>query len=83
VVDGVNDIIVFIVKYEDVALAYHRFIYEYIIPFWIHSITPKRFTVYNHDIRTNKYLESYHAVLLKIIRPHPKIWEFIGKFSFN
>ncbi|CAI6343607.1 unnamed protein product [Macrosiphum euphorbiae] len=82
VVDGVNAIIVFIVQYEDVALAYHRFIYEYIIPFWIHSITPKRFTVYNRDIRTNNYLESYHAVLLKIIRPHPKIWEFIDQLRY-
>ncbi|CAI6359542.1 unnamed protein product [Macrosiphum euphorbiae] len=40
VVDGVNVIIVFIVQYEDVALTYHRFIYEYIISFWILSITP-------------------------------------------
>jgi len=46
VVDGVNATIVFIVQYEDVALTYHRFIYEYIISFWILSITPKIFTVY-------------------------------------
>ncbi|KAF0735959.1 MULE domain-containing protein [Aphis craccivora] len=38
----------------------------------------ERFTVFNKTIRTNNYVESFHAALLKFIKPHPKIWEFIG-----
>jgi len=69
VVDGVNAIIMYMVQYDEVALVYHKFIYDYIISFWLNTTTPERFTVYNRDIRTNNYLESYYAVVVGIIVP--------------
>lgn len=78
--DGFNAIIAYVVvQHREVAVAFHPFLYNYLFGFWFQQITAENFTVYNKDIRTNNYLESYHAVLLKLIKPHPKIWEFIGR----
>jgi hypothetical protein len=77
-IDGFNAIILYIVQYAEVAVAFHGFLYNYVLDYWFNQITPERFTVYGRDIRTNNYLESYHAALLRLIKPHPKIWKFIG-----
>lgn len=80
--DGFNALVNYIVQHPEVANTYHTFIYEYVFGYWFVQIRPERFSVYKKDIRTNNYLESYHATLLNIIRPHPKIWEFIGTFVY-
>lgn len=76
--DGFNAIIMYIVQYPEVAPIFHDFLYNYVMGYWFVRIRPEGFTVYDMDIRTNNFLESFHAALLKIIKPHPKIWEFIG-----
>ncbi|XP_050066010.1 uncharacterized protein LOC126555088 [Aphis gossypii] len=76
--DGFNAILICIVKYPEIADAFHSFLYNYVFGFWFVRIRPESFTVFNRTIRTNNYVESFHAALLKFIKPHPKIWEFIG-----
>ena len=39
--------------------------YDYFISFWVKSVTPKRFSVFDSPWRTNKDLESYHSQLDK------------------
>lgn len=78
----------YIVQHFEVANTFHSFIYGYVFSYWFVQIRPERFSVYQKDIRTNNFLESFHAILLKIIKPHPKIWELIGRvvclvFEYN
>jgi len=80
--DGFNAIITYIVQYPDVAHIFHEFLYDYVLGFWFVRIRPEGFTVHNMDIRTNNFLESFHAALLKYVKPHPKIWEFIDQLRF-
>jgi len=76
--DGFNSIIMYIVQHTEVAEYFHDFMYQYVFGYWFIRIRPEAFTVFDKDIRTNNYLESYHAALLRFIKPHPKIWEFMG-----
>lgn len=76
--DGFNAIIMYTVQHPEIANTFHSFLYDYVFGFWFVRISPERFTVYNREIRTNNYLESFHAALLKLIKAHQKIWEFIG-----
>jgi len=71
--DGFNAIIMYTVQHQEAANALHSFLYDYVFGFWFVRMRPEKFTVYNRDIRTNNYLESFHAALLKLIKPHPKI----------
>lgn len=80
--DGFNTIILYIIQNPDVAEPFHGFLYNYILGFWFNRISPESFSVYGQDIRTNNFLESYHAALLRLIKPHPKVWEFIGTYNF-
>lgn len=79
-VDGLNAIVLYMLQDEDVAYQFHSFIYDYLYRFWFVEIGPDNISVFRRDIRTNNYLESYHSMLLQIMKPHPKVWEFIGKF---
>jgi len=76
--DGFNAIFIYIVKYSEIADAFHSFLYNYVLGFWFVRIRSERFTVFNKTIPTNNYVEIFHAALLKFIKPHPNIWEFIG-----
>lgn len=80
--DGFNAIIIHIVQHPDIALVFHDFLYGYVLRFWFARIRPEGFTVHNMDIRTNNFLESFHSALLKFIKPHPKIWDFIGNILY-
>jgi len=75
--DGFNAIIMYTVQHQEVANIFHSFLYDYVLDSGLLECVLKNL-VYNRDIRTNNYLESFHAALLKLIKPHPKIWEFIG-----
>lgn len=59
------------------------FLNNYIWGYWFVIIGPAAVTCYKQDIRTNNYVESYHASLLKLIKPHPKIWEFLSMILKN
>ncbi|CAI6372237.1 unnamed protein product [Macrosiphum euphorbiae] len=43
---------------------------------------PTAITVFKKDIRTNNFVESYHASLLRLIKPHPRVWEFLNQLLF-
>lgn len=38
--------------------------------------------LFSSDIRTNNYLESFHAMLLNQMGKHPNIWDFLRKLNF-
>ncbi|XP_026821622.1 uncharacterized protein LOC113560039 [Rhopalosiphum maidis] len=76
--DGFNAILICIIKYPELADAFHSFLHNYVFGFWFVRIRPERFTVFNKTIRTNNYVKSFHAALLIFIKLHLKIWEFIG-----
>ncbi|KAE9532303.1 hypothetical protein AGLY_009926 [Aphis glycines] len=38
---------------------------------------PTAITVFKRDIQTNNFVESYHSSLLRLIKPYPKVWEFL------
>ncbi|XP_050057446.1 uncharacterized protein LOC126550282 [Aphis gossypii] len=80
--DGFNSIIMYIVQHTEIAEYFHDFMYQYVFGYWFVRMRPEAFTIFDKDIRTNNYLESYHAALLRFIKPHPKIWEFMGQIRF-
>ncbi|XP_050430857.1 uncharacterized protein LOC126839538 [Adelges cooleyi] len=81
-VDGFNAIVLYMLQDEDVAYQFHSFIYDYLYRFWFVEIGLDNISVFRRDIRTNNYLESYHSMLLQIMKPHPKVWEFIDQLRF-
>ncbi|XP_050062484.1 uncharacterized protein LOC126554589 [Aphis gossypii] len=80
--DGFNSIIMYIVQHTEIAEYFYDFMYQYVFGYWFVRMRPEAFTIFDKDIRTNNYLESYHAALLRFIKPHPKIWEFMGQIRF-
>jgi len=46
--------------------------------FWIDTVNPARFTVCRLQYRTNNYIESYHASLLRLMGQHPPLYRFYG-----
>ncbi|KAF0682177.1 Uncharacterized protein FWK35_00035774, partial [Aphis craccivora] len=44
--------------------------------FWIDTVNPARFTVCRLQYRTNNYIESYHASLLRLMGQHPPLYRF-------
>lgn len=49
--------------------------------FWMDVVTPQRFTTYGMRHRTNNFVESYHASLLRRMGQHPSLYIFYGKLS--
>jgi len=86
--DGFHSIVEYIYQFPELANMI-PFLTNYIWGYWFVIIGPAAVTCYKQDIRTNNYVESYHASLLKLIKPHPKIWEFLSMilkklvFSFS
>lgn len=76
--NGFNAIIMYIVQHSDIAEHFHGVMYNYVWVFWFNQITLERFTVFDREVRTNNHLKIFHATLLRLIKPHPKICEFIG-----
>ncbi|XP_060857072.1 uncharacterized protein LOC132934747 [Metopolophium dirhodum] len=44
--------------------------------YWMDTVTPRRFTVFRLQYRTNNYIESYHASLLRLMGQHPTLYGF-------
>ncbi|KAF0722910.1 RING-type domain-containing protein [Aphis craccivora] len=49
---------------------------QYFQRYWIDTVGPLRFTVYRLQYRTNNFIESYHASLLRLIGQHPSLYQF-------
>jgi hypothetical protein len=77
--DGFNQIMQYVNQFPHIAIQLNQFLIDYIWNYWFITVGPERITVYNQEIRTNNYIESYHASLLRLIKPHPKVWEFLSK----
>lgn len=81
--DGFRAIVNYVEEFLNVSMAFHTFLFNYVWGYWFQTMGPTAITVYNKDIRTNNYVKSYHASLLKLFKPHPKIWEFISMIYFQ
>lgn len=82
--DGFQAIVGYVEEFPNLAMQFRRFLFDYIWAHWFQTTGPSAITVYNKDIRTNNYVESYHATLSRLIKPHPKIWEFLSMiYSFK
>jgi len=65
--DRFNAIIIYTVQHQELANAFHSFLFDYVFGFRFVTMRPEKCTVYNRDICTNNYLESFHAALLNLI----------------
>jgi len=80
-VDGFNSIVDYVNEYAEIAEQLGDFLSNYIWAYWFDTIRPSVITVYDQDIRTNNYIETYHASILRLIKPHPKVWEFLSRIQ--
>lgn len=76
--DGFQAINDYVDEFPNLAIQLREFLYDYVWLYWFQTIGPSDISVFNKDIRTNNYVESYHASLLRLIKPHPKVWEFLS-----
>ncbi|XP_060857935.1 uncharacterized protein LOC132935404 [Metopolophium dirhodum] len=76
--DGFHSIVEYVNQFPYLALQLNPFMFNYIWGYWFITMGPAAVTVFNEDIRTNNFVESYHASLLRLIKPHPKVWEFLS-----
>jgi len=76
--DGFHSIVEYVNQFPYLALLLNPFMFNYIWEYWFITMGPTAITVFNEDIRTNNFIESYHASLLRLIKPHPKVWEFLS-----
>jgi len=76
--DGFNSVVEYVNQFPYLALQLNQFMFNYIWGYWFITMRPAAVTVFNQDIRINNYVESYHASLLRLIKPHPKVWEFLS-----
>lgn len=76
--DSFNEIVQYINQFPNLGVQLNPYLFKYIWGYWFMTMDPATVTVFNKDIRTNNYIETYHASLLRLIKPHPKVWEFIS-----
>jgi len=76
-VDGLHSIVEYVNEYPEIAQL-EDFLLNYVWAYWFDTMEPSAITVFNQDIRTNNYIETYHASILRIMKPHPKVWEFLS-----
>lgn len=56
---------------------------RYFERFWMDLVIPQIFTVFRLQYRTNNFVESYHASLLRLIGQHPTLYRFYGNFLLD
>lgn len=76
--DGFHSIVDYVNEYPEIAAQLADFLFNYVWAYWFDTMGPSAITVYNQDIRTNNYIETYHASILRLMKPHPKVWEFLS-----
>ena len=55
---------------------------QYFFRFWLNTVTPEKFSVYDVPYGTNNFSESFHARLKARIRVHhPSMWSFVGHLN--
>lgn len=59
--DGFKAILMYIAEH------FYSVLYSYVWAFWFNQETPKGFTVFDREIKTNSHLERFHATFLKLI----------------
>lgn len=47
---------------------------------WIKTVKPAGFSIFGLDTRNTNILESFNAILLRIIGKDPDPWTFVGKY---
>jgi len=75
---GFHSIVEYVNEYPEIAAQLADFLFNYVWTYWFDTMGPSAITVYNKDIRTNNYIETYHASILRLMKPHPKVWEFLS-----
>lgn len=76
--DGFHAIVRYVNQFPNLAVQLNGFLFNYVWRQWFMTMGPAAITVFNKDIRTNNYVETYHASLLRLMKPHQKVWEFIS-----
>lgn len=56
-----------------------RGIMQYYERYWMDVIGPLNFSVYRLRYRTNNFIESYHATLVRLMGQHPPLYRFYGE----
>lgn len=51
---------------------------KYFERFWMDTVTPQKFTVYQLEHRTNNLIETYHASILRLMGQHQRLDIFYG-----
>ena len=64
IVDGFEAIIEYVEKYPNLAVQLCSFLQDYIVLYWLQTMGLSAITVFDKDIRTNNYVESYHAAII-------------------
>jgi len=76
--DVFHSIVDYVNEYPEIAAQLADFLFNNVWAYWFDTMGPSAITVYNQDIRTNNYIETYHASILRLMKPHPKVWEFLS-----
>jgi len=76
--NGFDEVVQYVNQFPDLAVQLNEFLIDYVWKYWFLTMSPENVSVYNQEIRTNNYIENYHASLLRLIKLHPKVWEFLS-----
>lgn len=52
---------------------------RYFVDYWIKSVKPEGFSVFDRRHRTNNILESFNAKLKRFIKVKPRFFQFLGR----
>ncbi|CAI6344184.1 unnamed protein product [Macrosiphum euphorbiae] len=77
--DGFRVVVEFANQHPNISQRLEIFLFGYVQDFWLIQIGAASISVYGSDVRTNNYLESFHATLLNQMGKHPNIWDFLQK----
>ncbi|XP_029341378.1 uncharacterized protein LOC115033254 [Acyrthosiphon pisum] len=80
--DGFRVVVEFANQHPNISQRLEIFLLGYVQDFWLIQIGASSISVYGSDVRTNNYLESFHATLLNQMGKHTNIWEFLRKINF-
>lgn len=79
--DGFRIIVDYVNQQPAIRERLQAFLFGYIQDFWLTQITAANISVFGSEVRTNNYVESFHATLKTQIGKHPNIWDFMRIFN--
>lgn len=59
--DGYNIMLQYVNQFSDLAMKLNDFLIDRVWRYWFQIMSPANVSVYHQEIRTNNYIESYHA----------------------